>query len=221
MSEAKRVACVAGASGLVGRELTQLLLSDARYERVHSLVRRATGVTSAKLSELVVSFDALPELPRCDDAYVALGTTIKQAGSEEAFRRVDYEYVLNVARAALAAGATRLGIVSAMSANASSRVFYSRVKGEMEQQVISLGYKSVVIAQPGLLMGDRDALGQPKRAGEAVAQRVLGPLSVLIPAKFRPVLARDVAASLITGVTSAERGTVIVPSRAMHGAASS
>ncbi len=105
--------------------------------------------------------------------------------------------MVNVARAALAAGATRLGIVSALGADARSGVFYNRVKGEMEQQVVSLGYKGVVIARPSLLMGDRDALGQPKRTGEAWAQRVLGSFSALIPAKFRPVLARDVAASLL------------------------
>jgi uncharacterized protein YbjT (DUF2867 family) len=220
MPERKRVACVAGASGLVGRELLQLLLDSSSYEHVHSLVRRESGQHAPQLSEHVVSFDALPPLPHCDDVYVALGTTIKQAGSAAAFRRVDYDYVLAVAGAGLTAGATRLGVVSALSANASSPVLYSRVKGEMEQQVLSLGYKSVVIAQPALLMGDRDALGQPKRTGEALAQRVLGSVSSLIPAKFRPVQARDVAAALIARLLLTERGTVIVPSREMHGAAS-
>lgn len=215
-----RTALLAGASGLVGRELLRLLLVEPRYGRVHNLVRRATGAQNPKVSEQVVSFDALPTLPRVDDVFIALGTTIKVAGSQEAFRRVDYDYVVAVARAARDAGATRLGIVSALGADAGSRVFYNRVKGEMQDAVFSLGYESVVIAQPSLLVGDREALGQPTRSGERWAQRLLTPMSALIPSSFRPVQARDVAASLLARVLVTEHGTVIVPSREMLGAAS-
>jgi uncharacterized protein YbjT (DUF2867 family) len=211
---------LAGASGLVGRELAQQLANHSRYSQVHSLVRRASATaTPAKLIEHVVSFDELPELPSVDDVYIALGTTIKAAGSEQAFRRVDFDYVVNVARAALAAGARRLGVVSALGADAASRVFYNRVKGEMQDAVLSLGYESVVIAQPSLLLGDREALGQPERGGERWARRLLGPVSGLIPPKFRPVPARDVAAALIARVLVTERGNVILPSREMLGAA--
>jgi uncharacterized protein YbjT (DUF2867 family) len=211
---------LAGASGLVGRELAQQLVNHSRYSQVHSLVRRAAAsAPAAKLIEHVVNFDALPELPSVDDVYIALGTTIKVAGSEQAFRRVDFDYVVNVARAALATGARRLGVVSALGADAASRVFYNRVKGEMQDAVLSLGYESVVIAQPSLLLGDREALGQPERAGERWARRLLGPVSGLIPSKFRPVPARDVAAALIARVLVTERGNVILPSREMLGAA--
>jgi uncharacterized protein YbjT (DUF2867 family) len=212
---------LAGASGLVGRELAQQLANHSSYSQVHSLVRRAaTSATAAKLVEHVVNFDALLPLPRVDDAYIALGTTIKVAGSEQAFRRVDFDYVVNVARAARAAGARRLGVVSALGADAKSRVFYNRVKGEMEDAVLALGYESVVLAQPSLLLGDREALGQATRGGERLARRLLGPVSRLIPSKFRPVLARDVAAALMARVLITERGSVILPSREMLGAAS-
>lgn len=213
-----KIALLAGASGLVGRELLQLLCENSAYAAVHSLVRRVTPIAtpSPKLHELVVSFDSLPELPACDDVFVALGTTIKVAGSKAAFRRVDYDYVLAVARAGRARGATRLGVVSALGADAKSRVFYNRVKGELEDALGTLGYASVVIAQPSLLLGDREALGQPTRGGEVWAQRLLGPVTSLIPASFRPVHARDVAAALLAATLRGAPGTTIVPSRDMH-----
>jgi uncharacterized protein YbjT (DUF2867 family) len=217
-AEKTRVALLAGASGLVGRQLLGLLSQSPRYRAVHSLVRRATPALAqnGKLHELVVGFDALPTLPHCDDVYIALGTTIKVAGSEAAFRRVDYDYVLGVAEAGRAAGATRLGVVSALGADATSRVFYNRVKGEMEQSVLALGYESVVIARPSLLLGDREALGQPTRAGEVWASRLLGPVSGLIPSSFRPVSAHDVAATLLARVLEGARGNHFVASRELH-----
>jgi uncharacterized protein YbjT (DUF2867 family) len=166
---------------------------------------------------LLVDFDALPaELPRVDDVYVALGTTIKVAGSEQAFRRVDYDYVLAVARAGRASAAERLGIVSALGADPTSRVFYNRVKGELERDVLSLGYASVVIAQPSLLLGDRESLGQAARRAEAWAQRLLSPISKLLPAQVRPVRATDVARALIGGVLEGAAGVTRIASRDMH-----
>lgn len=173
-------------------------------------------MSSPKLRELVVSFDDLPALPACDDVFIGLGTTIKVAGSEAAFRRVDYDYVVAVAAAGRKAGATRLGIVSALGADAKSRVFYNRVKGEMERAVSGLGYESVVLARPSLLMGDREALGQPTRAGEVWARRLLGPVAGLIPASFRPVNARNVASALLAATLRGAPGTTAIASRDMH-----
>ncbi len=217
-TSSSRVAILAGAGGLVGRELLQLLLASSHYVSVHSLVRRpsAAAPSNSKLHELLVSFDGLPALPACNDVYIALGTTIKVAGSEQAFRRVDYDYVVAVASAGRAAGASRLGIVSALGADPKSRVFYNRVKGEMQDAVVKLGYESVVIAQPSLLVGDREALGQPTRAGEVWARRLLGPVAGLIPAGIRPVSASDVAAALLVATLRCAPGTTLVPSRDMH-----
>lgn len=217
-----RVAVVAGASGLVGGQLLQRLLASSDYATVHSLVRRvpARATPHSKLREHVVSFEALPELPLCDDVYVALGTTLKLAGSQAAFRRVDYDCVVAVARAGFAAGAQRLALVSALGADAQSRVFYNRVKGEAENALAALGYARVVIARPSLLIGDRLALGQPARPGEVWATRLLGPLQHLVPATLRPVHARDVAASLVRAVLADGSGAIVVHSRDMHGAAS-
>jgi len=211
-------ALLAGATGLVGRELAAELALNAEYGTVHVLVRRAAPelASVAKFVLHVVSFDALPALPAVDDVYIALGTTIKVAGSKEAFRRVDHDYVVAVARAARARGARRLGVVSALGADAKSRVFYNRVKGEMQAAVSELGYDSVVIAQPSLLLGDREALGQPARSGEVWSRRLFEPVSGLVPAKVRPVRASAVAAALIRAVQAAPPGVSFLENRAMH-----
>lgn len=217
MSQTSRSALLAGATGLVGRRLASQLVAGESYGIVHLLLRRAVPeLEGPKLRPLLVDFEALPELPPVDDVYVALGTTIKVAGSQSAFRRVDYEYVVGVARAARAAGARRLGLVSAHGASTGSLVFYNRVKGEAERAVAELGYDSVVIAQPSLLLGDRSGLGQPERGGEAWAKRLLVPLASVIPAGIRPVHAADVAAALIAGVQKAAPGVHRIPSRDMH-----
>ena len=153
-----RAALLAGATGLVGRALLPMLLADKHYRSVHVLLRRAAPEieADAKLKVLQVDFALLPAaFPKVDDVFIALGTTIKVAGSEVAFRQVDFDFVVNTARAARVAGATRLAVVSALGADAKSRVFYNRVKGEMQAAIAQLGYESVVIAQPSLLIGDR------------------------------------------------------------------
>src|SRR5213079_297737 len=172
-----RTALLAGATGLVGHALLPLLLADKHYRRVHVLLRRAAPdiKPNAELEVHHVDFARLSAaFPTVDDVFIALGTTIKVAGSEVAFRQVDFDFVVNTARAARAAGARRLAVVSALGADAKSRVFYNRVKGEMQAAIAQLGYESVVIAQPSLLLGDRTALGQPARRGEIWAARLLG-----------------------------------------------
>ena len=210
----RRVA-LAGATGLVGREILQGLIADASVNAIHVLARRALPATSPKVTAHVVDFTALPTLPRVDEVYLALGTTIKVAGSQQAFRAVDYDANLAVARAALAAGAKRAGLVSAMGASAKSSIFYSRVKGELEDALSALGFEGLVIARPSMLAGNREQLGQPVRPGEGIALRVSQLLGPLIPANYRSVAASDVARALLTRVPLA-RGREVVLSGAMH-----
>jgi len=205
----RRVALVAGATGLVGRSLLALLEANEHYSHVHVLVRRAVpGIESnPKIQFHTVDFGHLPSpFPIADDVYIALGTTIKVAGSQEAFRHVDHDFVVNTARAARIAGACRLAIVSALGADPKSRVFYNRVKGEMEAAVTTLGYESVVIAQPSLLVGDRASLGQHERPGEVWATRLLGPVMGLVPKGVRPIEASAVAAALLEAVLASPPG---------------
>jgi uncharacterized protein YbjT (DUF2867 family) len=129
---------------------------------------------------------------------------------------VDFDFVVATARAARAAGAARLAVVSALGADPGSRVFYSRVKGEMETAIMRLGYASVVIARPSLLLGDRVALGQPARSGEAWAARLLGPLGWAVPKRVRPIPARAVAAALVAATLDGKPGVRILESGAMH-----
>ena len=213
-----RVVLVAGASGLVGRALLARLCADPGVARAHALVRGPLDVALPKLEPHVVDFAALPALPRCDEAYLALGTTIAVAGSRDAFRAVDFDANLAVARAAVAAGARRVGLVSAMGADARSRVFYSRIKGELEDALSALPLDALVIARPSLLLGDRASLGQPPRRSEHLASLVDRWLRPLLPARLRGIAAHDVAAALATAVPRAS-GRVVLDSARMQGAA--
>jgi len=212
---ANRIVIIAGATGLVGREILSGLLADDTVTAVHSLVRRLPAIRHPKLTNRIVDFSALPPLPHADELYLALGTTIKVAGSQEAFRAVDYDANLAVAGAALAAGAKRVGVVSAMGADAGSRVFYSRVKGEMEEALTQMPFERLVIARPSLLVGDRESLGQPTRRGEEIGFALGNALGFLIPANYRPIEAAAVAKALLAAVPSS-RGKTILSSGAMQ-----
>lgn len=209
-----RRALLAGASGLVGHELVPLLLEGTRYAKVHLLARRSVpGLPQdRRLAPMQVDFAALPALPAVDDVYIALGTTIKVAGSQAAFRAVDFDAVVHTARAAREAGASRLAIVSALGADANSGIFYNRVKGEMQAAVAQLGYGSVLFAQPSLIVGDRASLGQPTRAGEIWAARLLRPVMRLVPASVRPIEARVVARGLLRATLDAAPGVTVLSS---------
>jgi uncharacterized protein YbjT (DUF2867 family) len=218
MADPGRVAVVAGATGLVGQEVLAVLLADKAYRSVHLVGRRALQQGNPRLTQQVVDFAALPRLPKADEVYIALGTTIKVAGSKAAFRAVDFDAVVAVGRAARASGATKLGVVSAMGADGKSAVFYNQVKGEMEEALVSLGFQSLVIARPSLLVGARETLGQPVRHGERIGMVVTHMFKPLIPANYRAIQARDVAHALVQAVQSATTGTYRLLSGEMQGA---
>jgi uncharacterized protein YbjT (DUF2867 family) len=207
---------LAGATGLVGRAILDGLLADESVKAVHALGRREVGITHPKLTPHVLDFSALRPLPPLDEVYLALGTTIKTAGGQTAFRAVDFDANLAVARAALDAGARRAGLVSAMGADAKSRIFYNRVKGELEDALARLTFEGLVIARPSLLVGDREALGQPVRTAERVATAVSRLLGPLIPANYRPIAATKVARALLARVPT-NRGRVVLLSGEMQG----
>ena len=210
---------VAGATGLVGREILAALLADKSVKAVHSVGRRKIDLQHPKLVQHTVDFANLKNVPTVDDVFIALGTTIKVAGSQAAFRAVDFDAVVTLAGAARAQGATRLGVVSAMGASAKSPIFYNQVKGEMEAALLTLNYVSVNIAQPSMLAGDRAALDQPLRSGEGLALCVTRWLKPLIPANYQPVQAADVAAGLLRAVRLGKPGAHRILSGALQGAA--
>lgn len=216
MNTAQRRVALAGATGLIGGLLLDGLLADDAVAEVHVIGRRPVAREHPKLRMHVVDLRALPALPPVDEVYLALGTTIKVAGSREAFRAVDFDANLAVARASLAAGARRIGLVSAIGADAKSSVFYNRVKGELEAAVLALAAETTVIVQPALLLGAREQLGQPARPGEAWAKTIMVPLRLLLPRNYRPIAAEKVARALLVNVPMA-KGTLVLPSGALQG----
>lgn len=202
---------IAGASGLVGHFLLQALLADATLAEVHALCRRELPIRHPKLIVHRVDFAALPPLPAVDEVYLALGTTIRDAGSQAAFRALDFTANLAVARASVAAGARRIALVSAAGANPHSRVFYNRVKGELEAALAELATDALLIARPALLLGDRAALGQRTRLLERLSAGLFGLLGPLMPPGLRPVSAQRVAQALSTALPGAS-GRVILGS---------
>lgn len=200
---------LAGASGLVGGALLDQLLADESVLAVHALVRRDLGRIHGKLITHLVDFGAIAPLPPIDEAYLALGTTIKTAGSQAAFRAVDFDANLAVAHAALAAGARHIGLVSSMGADAKSRVFYSRVKGELEDAIAALPFEGIVIARPSLLLGDRSSLGQRPRPAEKLSMVVGKRIGWLLPANYRPIEASQVATALLKHVAKSQGLTIL------------
>jgi uncharacterized protein YbjT (DUF2867 family) len=202
-----RIALVAGATGLVGRECVRLLSNDNVVTEVRAVVRRPLPTDSAgpRVRECRTDFDQLPhhsEWFEVDWVFCALGMTMRQAGSREAFRRVDYEYPLIIAKAALERGASHLLLVSALGANAHSAIFYFRIKGELEEAVRALGYRSVTIARPSILIGHR----QNWRVGEELGKRI----AWLMPPRWRPVHAPQVASALVHAAHGSASGVQIL-----------
>jgi uncharacterized protein YbjT (DUF2867 family) len=197
------VAVLAGASGLVGSRLLRLLLACDAYSQVLALVRRPLGIASPRLQEreahlekLNATLDDLAPSRRFQtelDVFCCLGSTIRTAGSREAFARVDRDYVIALGVWAAQAQARRLLVVSAMGANVASRVFYNRIKGEMEAGLRALPLRSLVLFRPGLLDGVRTE----RRVAEQIALTLLRPVSPLLPKRLRPVSSQCVATSLL------------------------
>ncbi len=211
---ASRTALVAGASGLVGSRVLRLLLEDPAYARVTVLARRELPLSHKKLEQRVVSFDRLAQIadfPRVHDVFCCLGTTMKQAGSPDAFRKVDFTYVVELARVAVRHRASQFLVVTAVGADARSRILYSRVKGEAEEAVRRLQFEGMQIFRPSLLVG--------ARAQSRPAERVAGLLSMLVAwafvgplARYRPIRAETVARAMVRVAREAPRGTHVYES---------
>jgi uncharacterized protein YbjT (DUF2867 family) len=190
-------ALLVGASGLVGGRCLARLLDHSAYGRVTVLSRRPLALSHAKLRVELVNFDGLQSLgERCDDIFCCLGTTIRKAGSQEDFRRVDHDYPLALARLGKTAGAQQFLLVSALGADAQSAVFYSRVKGETERDIAAIGLPKVIFLRPSILLGERREHRPGERVGIFVGQ-LIAPLFVGPLRKYRPIRADDVAAAML------------------------
>ena len=209
------IALIAGASGLVGRSLLDQLLAAPEYDRVISLGRRKLDIAHPKLEQVVADFGALDKVTadlRCDDAFCCLGTTIKQAGSREAHRAVDHGAVLALAWMARRNGAGRFFVVSSMGADVESRFFYNRVKGQTEEALQVLDFKTLAIFRPSLLLGKRSS----PRLGERLMAALLWlaePMMVGRLRKYRAIQAGAVARAMLrSSFGRGAQGVLIYPS---------
>ncbi len=210
----RKTALLLGATGLVGEQLLDRLLAHPAYARVIAPTRRPLHRQSKKLENPQIDFNRMErhrERFRCQDIFIALGTTIKKAGGEEAFRKVDYEYIVHAAQLAQANGANQCLLVSAASADSESSFFYNRVKGETEEAVTRLDYWSIHVFRPGVLVGERDET----RLGERVAAGITTLLRKISPnllGDYNPTNAVTLAAKMV------EAAQVISPGVHFHGA---
>ncbi len=185
---------IAGASGLVGQELLSELLNDPKTISITALVRSDLPIKGPKIKTIITSFEQIENfsIEAADVGLCTLGTTIKKAGSEENFFHVDHDLVIHFAKACQNAGVKTFIIVSALGADANSKIFYNKVKGQTEEDLKKLNFESLVILRPSLLMGDRKE-SRPMEKLAQVLGHALSPLMVGPLAKVRPILARTIA----------------------------
>lgn len=192
-----KTAIVVGATGATGRYITDYLLKSEHYQRVIAFSRRDLGLTHKKLAVNLVDFDQIDqwsEQIQGDDLFSALGTTLKLAGSKEAQYKVDHDYQIAIASAARNNGVKRLFLVSSPGANPKSKGFYLRMKGELDQAILGLGFSVCVLIKPFLINGERP----DKRNGEAIGITITSVLSKLPGLKnFQPLTGKQIGKSIV------------------------
>ncbi|WP_413374903.1 oxidoreductase [Paenibacillus taichungensis] len=219
MENHERQALVIGATGLVGELLVRSLLQNPAYGRIRILVRRPLELEHAKLEQHVVDWEQLEEqtdlFRDVDDLYCCLGTTIKKAGSQENFRQVDLHYPVKAAILAKEHGVSQMLVISSMGADAGSRVFYSRTKGEMEEALSAIGFRSLHIFRPSLILGDR----KEKRLGEQLAAHVMTFLDRWMKGrvdKYRAIQASTIARAMMNIALVQTKGNHVYSNNVIH-----
>jgi uncharacterized protein YbjT (DUF2867 family) len=212
----QRTALIAGASGLVGGECLRRLLASDACTKVTVVTRHSLGPAAnhPKLREIVIDFARLDSIKaelHADHVFCALGTTIRKAGSQEKFRQVDFEYPRHLAELVLRNGAKHFSLVSALGASSKSGVFYSRVKGELEDALRAMHWPSLCILRPSVIAGDRKESRPLERLSEMVLR--------FGPAAYRPVAAAEIAAAMVATARREAAGVTILESREIPRAA--
>jgi uncharacterized protein YbjT (DUF2867 family) len=201
-----KTALILGATGLIGKKITEQLLDHPNYSSVIILVRKKLSIHHPKLTQQIFNYD-FPNLSliKADDVYCSLGTTIKTAGSKEAFRKVDYDYVVTIAKAGKENGVNQIAVISAMGANKDSNIFYNRTKGEMEAAIKKIGFNTALIIRPSMLLGNRTEF----RFGELIGKYIMTSLSFLIPKKYKAIYDVQVAKATIYFMNSNLKGFIV------------
>lgn len=214
LQNADKTALIFGSTGLVGSELLKIILSSPQYQRVIAFTRSPIDTRHYKLSNIIVDFDRLEMVAHKfigDDLYLCLGTTMKKAGSKEAFYKVDFTYNFEVARMAALNKVNQLLLVSSVGADPDSSIFYSQVKGKLENSVITLPFWSIHIFRPSLLLGQRNEF-RPAEAVSAIFARGINAIGSRFLGKYMPVEAQDVALSMVHAASVLNKGIHLYPS---------
>lgn len=212
-----RNALIAGATGLTGQSLVSLLTKTDYYNSLHIIGRRPYGFEHAKIKSYVADFENILDFKpegMINDVYICLGTTMKKAGSKEEFRKVDYGYVTQIGEWAKNHNVERLAVISSIGASSSSKNYYLKAKGDMEDFLAGLNLPRLVILRPSLLLGKREEF----RLAEKVSSVVLKPLKNMMTGfmrKYRPVETSTVANAMFRSLISAEEGVTVVDNEAI------
>lgn len=207
--EISKTALLAGATGLVGQQVLQNLLETPYYSEVKVLTRRPLGITNPRLTEIITDFDNPDRaLIRADDVFCCLGTTIKKAGSKEAFKKVDLDYPVRIAEYAKINGAGKYLIVTAMGADSKSVFFYNRIKGEVQEKLAAMKFDSLHILQPSLLLGNRSEIRTGEKIGE-VLSKLFAPLMNGSLKKYKAIESSKVARAMVSLARKPEKGIFI------------
>lgn len=209
-----RTAIVAGATGLVGKQCLFKLLENVNYEKIYALVRKPMEIKHEKLEQMVFDysdFERLNTLGKVDDVFCCLGTTMKVAGSKEAFYKVDFTYVVELAKYFANKQAANFMLISAIGADSTSSIFYSKVKGETENAIMAIDYKRIYIFRPSFLAGERKETRMGEMIGVGIAS-LIAPLLFGNAKKYKPIHAAKVAEGMISKALSGMEGKYIVES---------
>ena len=213
-----KTAIIAGATGLIGKQLLFNLIKGEAHDKIIALVRKEIPFNSPKLIQIIVDFNNLPLIAddlKADDVFCCLGTTIRKAGSQEAFKKVDYDYCLNLANETYKNGSKNFFLVSALGANSKSKIFYNQVKGELEEAISKVGFTSIYIFRPSLLLGNRNEF----RLGEKIMQIIMKPISRLMfgsMKNFAAIESQQVAKAMYwLAITNNKKGTQIISNKQM------
>ena len=196
------ISIVAGSTGLIGRTVIAVLSNT--NQSVVALTRRSISNLPHNITELIIDFDAFEKhgsLPPCSNVFICLGTTIKTAGSKENFRKVDIDYCLSIAKKAKKSGAETLSLISSIGANSSSKNFYLKTKGQLEEAIQDLGFSTVNIFRPSFLVGERSE----KRMAEKVAIKLAKIMDLFLigsARKYRSVKAELLAKTMVSKIDS-------------------
>lgn len=211
-----KTALIAGHSGLIGEQLLKLLLEDNSYKKVISVGRRMLELSHSKLDQQIVDFNNINiSTDTVDDVFCCLGTTMKVAGSKEKFRLVDFNYPVSLGSFCLTKGATSFSLVSSMGADKNSGIFYNKVKGEVEETIMQLGYRKVEIFRPSMLLGQR----AESRMGESIGKVAMTLLSFLFVGpleNYKAIQREKVAKAMVHFAEEESIGTTIHLSGAMQ-----